>query len=163
MPGTLVKRVYVDAATRHFVLPDRELSDSRVAMLIGLHRKDVSLLRHRPQEAETRPSTLSAGVLRCWLAHPNSSDATGLRMTLPRAAETGPSSEALFVIISLAINTYLPPHLRDVCSILAAGLVRLRSRAAEEAAREAADLGERALPFSAPQRPYANRTNRRPA
>jgi Holliday junction resolvase-like predicted endonuclease len=41
--------------------------------------------------------------------------------------------------------------------------VRLRSRAAEEAAREAADWGERALPFPAPQRPYANRTNRRPA
>ena len=60
-------------------------------------------------------------------------------------------------------NAHLPPHLREVCSILAAGLLRLRSRAAEEAAREAADWGERALPFSAPQRPYANRTNRRPA
>ena len=61
------------------------------------------------------------------------------------------------------MNAHLPPHLREVCSILAAGLVRLRSRAAEEAAREAADWGERALPFSAPQRPYANRTNRRHA
>jgi len=34
-------------------------------------------------------------------------------------------------------NHHLPPHLREVCSILAAGLLRLRSRAAEEAAREA--------------------------
>ncbi|NDG50815.1 MAG: hypothetical protein EBY30_17690 [Rhodospirillales bacterium] len=54
-------------------------------------------------------------------------------------------------------------HLREVCSLLAAGLLRLRSRTAEEAAREAADWGERALPFSAPQRLHANRTNRRPA
>jgi len=62
-----------------------------------------------------------------------------------------------------ALNAHLPPHLREVCSILAAGLLRLRSRAAEEAAREAADLGDRGLHFPAPQRVDANRTNRRPA
>jgi len=61
------------------------------------------------------------------------------------------------------INPHLPPHLREVCSILAGGLVRLRSRAAEEAAREAADQGERGLHFPGPQRLHANRTNRRPA
>ena len=62
-----------------------------------------------------------------------------------------------------ANNAHLPPHLREVCSILAAGLLRLRSRAAEEAAREAADGGERLLHFPALQRLHANRTNRRPA
>jgi hypothetical protein len=61
------------------------------------------------------------------------------------------------------INGHLPPHLREVCTILAAGLVRLRSRAAEEAAREASDRGEPDLHFPAPQRVDANRTNRRPA
>jgi hypothetical protein len=60
-------------------------------------------------------------------------------------------------------NQYLPPHLREVCAILAAGLVRLRSRAAEEAARETSDQGERGLHFPPPQRLHANRTNRRPA
>jgi hypothetical protein len=60
-------------------------------------------------------------------------------------------------------NPHLPPHLREVCGILAAGLLRLRSRAAEEAAREAADQGERGLHFPAAQRLDANRTNRRPA
>ncbi len=59
------------------------------------------------------------------------------------------------------INPHLPPHLREVCAILAAGLVRLRSRAAEEAEREAADRGEQRLHFSAPQRVDANRNNRR--
>jgi hypothetical protein len=61
------------------------------------------------------------------------------------------------------LNPHLPPHLREVCSILAAGLLRLRSRAAEEAAREAADRGDHALHFLPPQRVDANRTNRRPA
>ena len=59
------------------------------------------------------------------------------------------------------INHHLPPHLREVCSILAAGLLRLRSRAAEEAAREAADRGDGCLHFPAHQRRHANRTNRR--
>jgi len=56
-----------------------------------------------------------------------------------------------------------PPHLREVCTILAAGLLRLRSRAAEEPARGAADPRERLLHFTAPQRSHANRTTRRPA
>jgi len=60
-------------------------------------------------------------------------------------------------------NAHLPPHLREVCAILAAGLLRLRSRAAEEAARETSDQGERRLHFPAPQRLHANRTTRRPA
>ena len=58
-------------------------------------------------------------------------------------------------------NAQLPPHLREVCGILASGLLRLRSRAAEEAAREAADRGEQRLHFPAPQRVDANRNNRR--
>jgi len=32
------------------------------------------------------------------------------------------------------INAHLPPHLREVCDLLARGLLRLRSRAAEQAA-----------------------------
>jgi hypothetical protein len=33
---------------------------------------------------------------------------------------------------------HLPPHLREVCQILARGLVRLRRRSTEELARDAA-------------------------
>jgi len=62
-----------------------------------------------------------------------------------------------------ATDPYLPPDLREVCDILARGLMRLRSRTAEEAARDAADRGERLLHFPAPQRVDANRTNRRDA
>ena len=62
-----------------------------------------------------------------------------------------------------ATNPYLPPDLREVCGILARGLLRLRSRTAAEAARDAADRGERLLHFPAPQRVDANRTNRRDA
>ena len=56
-------------------------------------------------------------------------------------------------------NQHLPPHLREVCSILAAGLMRLRSRAAEEAARDAEiarGAGDVRLHFTARQRLHAN-------
>ena len=35
------------------------------------------------------------------------------------------------------INAHLPPHLREICDLLARGLLRLRSRAAEEDVRAA--------------------------
>jgi hypothetical protein len=36
-----------------------------------------------------------------------------------------------------ATNSHLPPHLREVCAILARGMLRLRSRDAEELAADA--------------------------
>jgi hypothetical protein len=60
-------------------------------------------------------------------------------------------------------NAHLPPHLREVCDLLARGLLRLSSRTAEELARDTADRGDWLLHFPAPQRRHANRTNRRSA
>ena len=65
------------------------------------------------------------------------------------------------MVMTSPTNPGFSPYLREVCAILAAGLLRLRSRAAEEAAREAVDQGERLLPFPVPQRVHANRTKRR--
>jgi len=44
-------------------------------------------------------------------------------------------------------NPHLPPHLREVCSILAAGLVRLRHRDAEDLQRGLMTSGESSLHF----------------
>jgi hypothetical protein len=57
------------------------------------------------------------------------------------------------------INSHLPPHLREVCALLARGLVRLRSRAAEELARDAEEArgcGDVRLHSTARQRLHAN-------
>lgn len=66
-------------------------------------------------------------------------------------------------MLSPSLNPQLPPHLREVCDLLARGFVRLRSRAAEDLARDAADLGEPLLHFPTTQRRHANRTIRRDA
>jgi hypothetical protein len=54
------------------------------------------------------------------------------------------------------VNLHLPPHLREVCDLLARGLLRLRSRTAEEHAREADRTGELRLHLTARQRRHAN-------
>jgi hypothetical protein len=53
-------------------------------------------------------------------------------------------------------NTHLPPHLREVCDILARGLLRLRSRATPPVAPPKVDTGDIRLHFQPPQRRYAN-------
>ncbi len=55
------------------------------------------------------------------------------------------------MVVTLKPLLHLPPHLREVCQILAAGLVRLRSRTAEEFDREAAGQGETSLHSTARQ------------
>ena len=60
---------------------------------------------------------------------------------------------------STLTNAHLPPHLREVCGILSAGLVRLRSRNAEDVERDADQArgaGEVRLHFTAHQRLHAN-------
>ena len=51
-------------------------------------------------------------------------------------------------------NLHLPPHLREVCALLATGLVRLRAHTAEDLARDAETtrvVGESSLHFRAEQ------------
>ena len=53
-------------------------------------------------------------------------------------------------------NPHLPPHLREVCDILARGLLRLRSRVGQGATPDPANTGEICLHFTAHQRRDAN-------
>ena len=57
----------------------------------------------------------------------------------------------------------LPAHLQELCDLLARGLFRLRSRDAEELARQTDDQGDNSLRDTAPQRRHANPTSRRRA
>ncbi len=53
-------------------------------------------------------------------------------------------------------NPHLPPHLREVCDILARGLLRLRSRGAPSERADTADHRDIPLHFTAHQRRHAN-------
>jgi hypothetical protein len=57
----------------------------------------------------------------------------------------------------------LPPHLREVCDLLARGMVRLRRRTSEEFARDEARYGEVSLRPAADPSGHANPSTRRAA
>lgn len=60
---------------------------------------------------------------------------------------------------SSAIPSHLPPDLREVCAILALGILRLRSRRSQNCADlpdQARERGDIRLHSTARQRPYAN-------
>jgi hypothetical protein len=57
---------------------------------------------------------------------------------------------------SAEINVHLPPHLREVCQILARGIVRLRSRSIAAIDAEPRECGESSLPATPRQRRHAN-------
>jgi hypothetical protein len=57
---------------------------------------------------------------------------------------------------------YLPPHLREVCDLLARGLVRLRSRTSDDIARDLGVHGESSLHSLADPSGHADSTTRCP-
>ena len=75
----LLKQLFVEVAERHFTLDNRPLTDSRVSLVTGVHRKDVRRLRHGPPGAETDNATASLGaqIVAAWNGLPHYCDATG--------------------------------------------------------------------------------------
>lgn len=121
--SALLKGVYVEVAEAAFALPDRPMTDSRVSLLTGVHRKDVRSLRGLPEparEAAAAPPSLPAQVLARWLGDPAFHGADGEPLPLPRAGAE-PSFESLAAGISKDIR---PRALLD--ELLRSGLVRER-------------------------------------
>lgn len=105
----LLRQLYVNVAEHEFALPDKEQTDSRVSLLTGVHRKEVSRLRGAGAPMRIVPdsvSTTSAIVAR-WLADPAFADAEGRPLALPRAGETG---EASFASLVEAVTRDLRPR-----------------------------------------------------
>lgn len=75
--AALLKTVYVEQADRHFALPGKATTDSRVALLTGVHRKDVARLRSGDEPEDVVTPSLGAQVLGRWIGHPDYGDASG--------------------------------------------------------------------------------------
>ncbi len=82
----VAKSVYVNIARRDFTLPGRKPSDSRVAILTGLTRKDVKRLRELVAGA-SREKPLSANratrALSAWCQDPDFCGSDGRPLSLP--------------------------------------------------------------------------------
>ncbi len=66
----IARWVYVEVAEKHFALPDRKQTDSRVSILTGLTRKDVARIRkvEKPDDrAEALSYNRAARVVSAWV------------------------------------------------------------------------------------------------
>lgn len=99
----LLKRVYVEVAEETFGLDDKPLTDSRIALLTGVHRKDIRTIRSEGDDSTAqsrRKVTLLATVMGQWMSHPDFVDENGAPRPLPRASEDAASFESLVQSIS---------------------------------------------------------------
>lgn len=85
----LLKGVFVEVAEKHFQLDAKALTDSRVSLLTGVHRKDVRRLREAgPEKGVQVPDSVSFGtqLVASWLGNPRYLDEAGEPLPLPRLA-----------------------------------------------------------------------------
>lgn len=87
----LLKSAYVKVADVEFRLADKPQTDSRISLLTGIHRREISRLRNEP-ETELNLShnaSMSALLLTIWSGHPEYLDDQSLPIPLPRLAKQG--------------------------------------------------------------------------
>ena len=82
----LVKQAYVDIAMQEYTLPGRKQTDSRIAVITGLSRKEVRELSAQPEERKIFSVVhynRAALVLNAWLRDEAYLDGTGKPLALP--------------------------------------------------------------------------------
>lgn len=99
MLAELVKEVLIEVASDDFAIGDRKLTDSRLSLLTGIHRKDVKRLRRdlAGGGSPSRSASLGALLVSRWMGDPDYLDLEGRPLDLPRVAveEGSPSFETL--------------------------------------------------------------------
>jgi hypothetical protein len=90
--SNLLKALFVEVADKEFRIGNKAPTDSRVSLLSGVHRKDVSRLRAEiERDAEPVPPVVSLGaqLVATWLGTPKYLDEQGAPLPLHRFASEG--------------------------------------------------------------------------
>jgi hypothetical protein len=87
----LLKDVYVEVAQTEFAEPGKPLTDSRISLLTGVHRKDIRALRENRRGSGGAPPVLSrnAHLIALWTGAPDYLDGRGRPRPLPRQRPNG--------------------------------------------------------------------------
>ena len=98
-----LRETYVEIARSDYRIGDKPPTQSRIAVLTGVHRKEIRRLAAGSRAVETTPTSLplSSRVIALWCSDQDYTDAEGRPRPLPRTApENEPSLEALVGKIS---------------------------------------------------------------
>jgi hypothetical protein len=103
------KELFVEVAERDFPLPFKRQTDSRLALVTGLNRKEVATLRgRRPARARSREleEDILTHVIGRWMAGPPYATANGTPLQLPYEAEA--TAAPSFTRLVRELNVDLP-------------------------------------------------------
>ena len=119
---SLLKQVYVEVAQDSFHLDGKPMTDSRISMLTGVHRKDVRTLReHGVPATAPPPPSVGATVIGRWLGDPRFADPDGRPRVLPRG---GGRDEASFQALVQEVSADVRPR-TVLDELVRQGLVRV--------------------------------------
>ncbi|MEO1721604.1 MAG: DUF6502 family protein [Pseudomonadota bacterium] len=99
----ILKEVYVEVAETEFSLDEKRITDSRIHLLTGVHRKDIRTIREAGYDDQSSARLRMAAITNLvgrWLADPETTDDRGQPLPLPRQSDSGPSFEALALTAS---------------------------------------------------------------
>ena len=99
-----LKSLYIEVAIESTQLSDKRLTDSRISLLTGVHRKEVKRLREQLEQHDELPlgelnASLGAAVMAKWLSDPIYLDDNQRPLCLPKSGDD-PSFESLVYSIS---------------------------------------------------------------
>ena len=124
--SNLLRQIYVSVAEAEFSISDRELSDSRISILTGLHRREIRRLGEVRLSVSDVPAalSLSSQVLARWTGLDAFTDANGHPLPLRRASTI--ADEPSFVqLVQLVTKDVRPRVVLD--DWLAQGLIKIDS------------------------------------
>lgn len=105
-----LKAVFVESAQRTAMLASSRITDSKIAITTGIHRKDVRRLRtpsdpdSQPSNVVTSPSPTSVVITR-WLTHPGYCNSEGEPKPLSRNSNAEQGFDALVKSVSTDVHS----------------------------------------------------------
>lgn len=119
----MMKVAFVHVAKEEFKVSGKSQTDSRIALLTGVHRKDVRrILGRAPDKATGRHQGLLANLIAQWLGTPELIDASGQVKPIPRNPD--PDHKHSFITLAGSLTNDIHPRaLLDEC--LNRGIVRI--------------------------------------
>jgi Family of unknown function (DUF6502) len=105
----VLKTLFVEVADQEFAENGRRLTDSRISLMSGVHRKDVRRLRElQPGVEDVMPDNVSLGsqLIALWNANPKYLNADGTAKPLPRFAAANDSESFESLVRSLSTDIH---------------------------------------------------------
>jgi hypothetical protein len=102
----LLKKALVDEAAQAYGLADKASSDTRIALLTGVHRKDVKRLREAPEVSDlaTPMVPVAASVVARWISDPHYLNHDQTARALARTPKRGQVGELDFTTLVAEVS-----------------------------------------------------------